>query len=329
MKKGINVMVMVFVLIVTLGATVPCEGKGPYPSKTIRLVVQYAPGGGWDSYGRAMAPFLKKYLPRKVNVIIHNKPGAGGRVGNTYAYKSKPDGYTMGFMSIPGAIVTAMFTPVDYDVNRLEWIHTFGRDPIVLFVKGDSKVNTFDDLKALAKKKTIKDCSTGLGDTIDVITTIILHKAGLRYKTISGYKGSRPATVGLIRGDGDFAVLPGSGFALNYVKSGELKPVLAISDERTNLYPNISSAGDLGLSPVPAWLRCVFAPPGTSKGIKKVLNDAFTMTLKDSEFLAWAKKSGRAVFGLSGEQTALEIKKEIDFFEKHKELLKEHLRPKK
>jgi tripartite-type tricarboxylate transporter receptor subunit TctC len=321
-------LILTLLTILTWGAGEVCKGREVYPAKNIQLVVQYNPGGGWDSYARAMSPYLKKYLPRKVNIIVANRPGGGGRVGNTYAYKSRPDGYTVGFISIPGAIVTAMLSKVEYDVTKCGWIHTFARDPIVMFVKGDSEINSFDDLKALAEKRSVKECSTGLGNTIDVISTIVFHKAGMKYRTISGYKGSRDATVGMLRGDGDFVTVPGSGFALKYVKSGDFKPILAMSDSRVDLYPDVPSAGELGLSPVPSWIRCVFVPPGTPKERIKTLDTAFAKTLKDADFLEWAKKSGRVVTSINSEKTAKEVMKSVDLFLKYEDVLKEHLRPK-
>jgi tripartite-type tricarboxylate transporter receptor subunit TctC len=329
MRRGVvSMAVTVLIVLGFAGGLEPLFAAGEsFPEKDITFVVQYAPGGGWDSYARALAPYLEKYLPNKVNVIIDNKPGAGGRVGNSYVYRSRPDGYTIGFVSIPGAIVTAMFTKAEYDLAKVKWVHTVGNDPIVMFVKGDSRISSFNDLRALAEKRSVKECVTGLGDSIDVITVVTLTKLNFKYETISGYKGSLDATVGLMRGDGDFIVLPGSGFALKYVANRDLKPILSISEKRTELYPNVPSVGELGVSPVPEWLRCVFAPPGTPKEPVKILDDAFAKALKDPGLLAWAKKSEQVIYALNGQQTSVEIMKSIDLFLKMKDVLTKHLTP--
>ena len=136
-----------------------CSAKEKaFPSKHIHFVVQTKPGGGYDTIARALSPFLEKYLGGRVNVIVQNKPGGGGKVGYTYLYRSRPDGHTFCFCSIPGAVATQMVMKVAYDLSKVKWVGTVAQETHAIFVKADSKIKSFDDLFALGKKKKLKAC---------------------------------------------------------------------------------------------------------------------------------------------------------------------------
>lgn len=296
-----------------------------FPEKNVEFVVQYAPGGGWDAYARGMAPYLKKHLPGNFNVIVRNVAGAGGRVGNTFVYKSRPDGYTVGMASIPGALVTGMVEKVEYDLTKVEWIGTFVLTPALLCTRGNSAINTWNDFKAAAGGGNLKECTTGIGNTLDLIETIALAKAGIKYKTIGGYKGAPEAALGVVRGDGEFITLPGKGFSEDFVKKGDLKPILALGKDRIDIYPQVPSAAEVGLTPLPEYNRCIFAPPGTPKERVMVWAEALKKALQEPELIKWAEETQEGSLWKSAEDTSKMIDQQVKIFGEFVNIIKARL----
>ena len=302
-----------------------CSAKEEaFPSKHIHFVVQTKPGGGYDTIARALSPFLEKYLGGRVNVIVENKPGGGGKVGYTYVYRSRPDGHTFCFCSIPGAVATQMVTDVAYDLSKVNWIGTVAQETHAIFVKADSKINSFDDLLALGKERKLKACLSMIGDTSHLQLIILAAKTGLNFDGIAGYGGSKAAMVGMMRGDGDFISLPQAGFAEEYTKTGEIKPIFGMTGGSSPLYPGIGYAEQLGFS-LPMWSRSLFAPPGTPDDRVKVLADAFDKACKDTELQAWATKAGRPIQWIGSADTTKQIKDALTAFTEYRDILKKHV----
>ena len=122
-------------------------GAEKYPRKNIVWIVSSAPGGGFDTYARAISPYLSKYLPNNVNVIIKNITGAGGLKGATQIFYSKPDGYTIGYIYYPGIAIIQMDTNIGFDPNKLVPIGQIAVDAQGLFVSAKSNIKTLADLQ--------------------------------------------------------------------------------------------------------------------------------------------------------------------------------------
>lgn len=328
MKKIAIWSVVAVSVVVLLASNLIFFGCKPaeeaFPAQDIHFIVATKAGGGYDSYARALAPVMKKYLPGDVNIIVENKAGGGGRVGYTYTYKSEPDGYTFGFCSIPGAIVTSLVKDVPYDLSKVEWLGTLVSEGLTIFVKGDSQINSFNDLKAKGETGELKCCETRIGDTAWLTLFILQRKAGLKYKSIGGYESSKGAMVGMMRGDGDFVLIPAAGYAEDYVKNGDIKPIFSATAKPEPVYPNAEYAGKLGYS-LPVWSRAFFTPPGTPKSRVKILENAMDKACHDQEFLSWAKEAGRPVGWVSAAETAKQINEAFTAFTEYEDLLREAL----
>ena len=168
-----------------------------YPEKTITFIIPYKPGGGFDTYVRALAPILEKRLG--VTVVPKNMPGAGGRKGATYLYKSKPDGYRISIMNLPGKAIAAIQGKkgVGYDIRKFTWLGQIASDSYVIAVAGKSKIQSIADLKKLGR--TIKPAGTGKGATSYVVSQIAGNILGLKLKLVTGYKGSSGMSIAVIR----------------------------------------------------------------------------------------------------------------------------------
>ena len=119
-----------------------------FPKKRITWIVTYPPGGGYDTYSRAIARVLPKYLPNEVDVLVKNVNGAGGRRGTAFLYRSKPDGYTIGMLN-PGGLISSDLVKVssDYDLDKFEFLATCSQSVALLYVRTGSKYSSLEKMQ--------------------------------------------------------------------------------------------------------------------------------------------------------------------------------------
>ncbi len=280
-----------------------------YPEKTITFIIPYKPGGGFDTYVRALAPILEKRL--KVTVVPKNMPGAGGRKGATYLYKSKPDGYRISIMNLPGKAIAAIQGKkgVGYDIRKFTWLGQIASDSYVIAVAGKSKIKSIADLKKLGR--TIKTAGTGKGATSYVVSQIAGNILGLKLKLVTGYKGSSGMSVAVIRGDTDIGFFAYRSYS-KFAKSGDLRAIAALDEK------GAAALGKPGLSKLRIH-RLVAAPPGLPSGIKKTLEDALFASINDAGFKKWAKKARRPLAALKGKASEKLIDELVSFYTGHKD----------
>ena len=283
-----------------------------YPEKTITFIIPYKPGGGFDTYVRALAPILEKRLG--VTVVPKNMPGAGGRKGATYLYKSKPDGYRISIMNLPGKAIAAIQGKkgVGYDIRKFTWLGQIASDSYVIAVAGKSKINSIADLKKLGR--TIKTAGTGKGATSYVVSQIAGNILGLKLKLVTGYKGSSGMSIAVIRGDTDIGFFAYRSYS-KFAKSGDLRAIAAL-DEKGAI-----KLGKPGLSKLRIH-RLVAAPPGLPADIKKTLEDALFASINDAGFKKWAKKARRPLAALKGKESEKLIDELVAFYTGHKDKFK-------
>ncbi|MCH8091132.1 MAG: tripartite tricarboxylate transporter substrate binding protein [Proteobacteria bacterium] len=283
-----------------------------YPEKTITFIIPYKPGGGFDTYVRALAPILEKRLG--VTVVPKNMPGAGGRKGATYLYKSKPDGYRISIMNLPGKAIAAIQGKkgVGYDIRKFTWLGQIASDSYVIAVAGKSKINSIADLKKLGR--TIKTAGTGKGATSYVVSQIAGNILGLKLKLVTGYKGSSGMSIAVIRGDTDIGFFAYRSYS-KFAKSGDLRAIAALDEK------GAAALGKPGLSKLRIH-RLVAAPPGLPADIKKTLEDALFASINDAGFKKWAKKARRPLAALKGKASEKLIDELVTFYTGHKDKFK-------
>ena len=288
-----------------------------FPEKDITFVIPYGPGGGFDSDVRAVAPVMEKYLPAKVTIVPSNVPGGGGARGANQVYRAKPDGYTIGVFNIPGMFVLQQEGSVGYDLNKLTWLGSLGRDSYGLAVGADSPVTSVADLEALARTRPVKFTCTGPSSTAYAATRIAAELLGIKAQVITGYKGSNDYVLGAIRGDGDAAItaLP----LLRRLRAGGVIRILA-TFEASGTVPGAADATSLG-KPELAQLtleRLVAAPPGLPGAVKTALAEALGKAMADPELVAWAKKADLDLAPATPEQAAAILQQQAELFAKWK-----------
>ena len=283
-----------------------------YPEKTITFIIPYKPGGGFDTYVRALAPIMEKRLG--VTVVPKNIPGAGGRKGATHLYKSKPDGYRISIMNVPGKAIAAIQGKkgVGYDIRKFTWLGQIASDSYVIAVAGKSKIKSIADLKKLGR--VIKTAGTGKGATSYVVSQIAANILGLKVKLVTGYKGSSGMSIAVIRGDTDIAFFAYRSYS-KFAKSGDLRAIAALDEK------GAAMLGKPGLSKLRIH-RLVAAPPGLPSGIKKTLEDALFASINDAGFKKWAKKARRPLAALKGKASEKLIDELVMFYTGHKDKFK-------
>jgi tripartite-type tricarboxylate transporter receptor subunit TctC len=248
-------------LMSALAGTAFCQ---VFPYKPVHIVVPFPPSGGNDVFARIVAQKLSEAW--KQQVIVENRPGAGGSVGTEYAAKAPADGYTL-LLGHTGtlAINPALYTNIGYDTLRdFAPISLLASAPLVLVVNPTDSIQSVRDILAQAKanpeKLTIASSGNGTGSHL---TAELLQSMGGIKLTHVPYKGSAPAVTDLLGGQVQmmFSVLPP---ALPQIKAGKLRALAVTSTERMPQLPDVPAVAESGLPDFESTLAYgILAPKGT------------------------------------------------------------------
>jgi len=243
-----------------------------YPSKPIRLIVPFPPGGPTDIVARPLALLLGDRL--KEQVVIENKGGAGGSIGADLVAKSAPDGYTL-FMGTVGtnAINGSLYKQLPYDMTKdFTPIALVATAPVVIVVNSSDRIKTLAELIAEAKSKpeTIAYGSAGNGTPGHLTAALFESTTQIKLKHIP-YKGSAPAVTDLI-GNQIPLVFDPIQSVLPHITSGKLRALAVTSKTRSPLLPNVPTVAELGYPQFEstAWWA-LFAPAKLPEPITKIL----------------------------------------------------------
>jgi tripartite-type tricarboxylate transporter receptor subunit TctC len=293
-----------------------------FPAKNIQFVIPYAPGGGFDIYVRVVAPVMEKYLPNKVNIVPVNIASGGGSRGVAQLYRSRPDGYTIGILNIPGMfILQQQQGSAAYDLSKFSWIGAMGEgERYVISVGAKSPIRSFADLKALSVKRPVKLSVTGPEGTAYAATMIGSQLLGLRTQLITGYKGSVDYVIAAVRGDSD-AVIAAIPTTARFVRGGTIR-VLA-SFESHSSFPGVPDATALGQPELDkiSVERVVAAPPGVPADVQNTLSAALAKALADPVVVKWAKENDIVMRSRTPQDTAQLVAQQRAFFDKWKKYL--------
>jgi len=283
-----------------------------YPSKPIRIVCPFPPGGAVDIASRAIADALTKTMGQ--SVIVENRAGAGGNLGGEIAAKSPPDGYTL-FMTTSGiqAINPALYAKMNYDPNK-DFV------PVVALVSLDNvlvmhpsvRVNSVKELIDLAKAQPgmISAASSGSGTSIHMSLEMFKHLTGTDILHIP-YKGSAPAVADLLGGQVNimFDNIPSS---LPHIKAGKLHAIATTGAKRSSTLPDLPTVAEAGVPGYESgvWFGLV-APTGTPKDIIAKLNAEALKAVKLPDYQKRMNDLGYEIIAGSPEQMAERIKGEI------------------
>ena len=256
-----------------------------YPSKPIRLIVPFTPGGSTDILGRAVAQALADAWGQQV--LVDNKPGAGGTIGCEAAAKAPPDGYTL-LMGHIGtlAVNPGLYAKLPYDpVRDFAPVTLFAMVPNILVVRPSVPARTLSEFLALARAKpgTLNYGSGGTGSAAHLATEYLklMSKTDMVHVP---YKGTGPVIADLIGGQLDFT-MTGLPPAISQIRAGKLRAIATASKSRLALLPDVPTISESGLPGFDAtqWYG-VLAPSGTSKAIVDRLQTTIARSLERPEF---------------------------------------------
>jgi len=258
--------------------------QGNWPTKPIRLVVTFPPGGSSDAAARIVAPRLADRLGQPV--VVDNRPGAGGGVGLDLVAKAPADGYTIVLASAGGLTANpSLYKQLPYDPTRdFSPITLFGSSPFVLLASPALPITTVGDLLKLAKGKPggLSYASGGNGTAMHLSGELMKSMGQVRIVHIP-YRGSGPALVAVMGGETQLAIADITTAAAQ-IKSGRVKAVGVLSKERSPLAPEIPSLNESGLPGYDAagWFG-ILAPAATPASILQRLNTEITAVLRSPE----------------------------------------------
>jgi len=305
------------VAVILTGLAQPALAQ--FPTRNIDFLIPFAPGGGFDRTVRLVAPFMEKNLPKKVEVLPKNLPGAGGQRAVATVYRAKPDGYTITIVNFPGiAMPSLLGEKVEYDMGRFRWVARIGGEDYMLGVSAKSPFKTIDDLRKAGRP--LKALHTDFGSTSYAASAILGEALKITSTHITGYKGTNDYIVGVIRGDGDFAVAPVSTFK-QFVEAGDIRPLLT-AEEKSSM-PGVPTIAELGFPDLTGLAvdRYVLAPPNTPDEVVRILSDALGKAAADPQLIELAKKSGEPLSFLPAGQAQAAAEKSLAVYSKYKAVI--------
>jgi len=296
------------------------QAQAPYPSKPIRLIVPWPPGGGVDTAARIISQPLAERLGQPI--VVENKPGVAGNLGTGLFTKEAPDGYTllMGSLS-PNAVNPHLYSKLGFDpVKDFEFVALAYIVPSFLVVPANSPAKSPQDLVAIAKASPgkLNFGSGGVGSSQHLFGVMFNTATGIDTVHVS-YKGTAPAEAALVAGEIDYMVDPPT--ALPFVTSGRLKALAVAAPKRSNALPDVPTLDELGIPNVHTSTFYGFmAPAGTPKAIVDRLNREINAVLQSPDIQARIAKNAAETYNWSPEEYKKFVLAEID---RYREVVKQ------
>ncbi len=283
-----------------------------FPSRPVRMIIPFPPGGSTDIYARILAPELSKALNQQV--VIDNRPGAGGALGAELAAKAPPDGYTIWIGQANNlAIGPAMRAKNPYDpVRDFAPITLLMKSPQVMVVNAGSPIATIAGLIAAAKANPGKLTygTAGIGSTGHINGELFNQAAGINITHIP-YKGASPAMVDLLGGRITY-MATSTASATQFMKEGKIKALATSGLQRTPMLPNVPTVAEAGL---PGYevvsFHGMLAPAKTPRDIIARLNRELLVILKGPEVRKLLLAEGGEIFPSTPEEFAAFLRSEV------------------
>ena len=311
-----------------------------YQGKTIRFIVGYAPGGGYDTYTRAIARYIGKYIPGHPAAVVENMEGAGSLLAANYMYnKAEPNGLIVGDFNSGMVTQQALGSKgVRFDARKFGWIGAPVKGFPACMIMGFTGLRTLDDV--IKNSARLKFAGTRAGASGVDLPNIMNHLMGTKIKVIAGYKGTSDTRLALRKREAD-GICSGwesmrvtARAMLDAQGDDKLIPFIIhgkIEDPEVKDLPQFTQVlkGEENVKAFKTWAnqydfqRPLVVPPKTPKERLEILRTALQRTLTDPEFLAEAKKSKMLIDNVTGKDVeqsvdeilsiSPEIKKKLQF----------------
>ena len=285
-----------------------------YRGKTLRMLIGYGPGGGYDIYGRLVAEFLPRHLPGTPTMVTQNMPGAGSFVAAKYMYDVAPrDGTVFGSLAQTLALDSMTNTNAKLDVGKMPYIGRVVTNIDVGAALPKTGIESFQDVRA----KQYSVGASGGGSTTVLFPTALKIYAGAKFKLVRGYSGTSDILLAMERGEVDIVGAYGLPGILvshpGWVHSGEATILYQAAVKRHRLLPNVPSLPELAQSNEGRQVlsaaastgeigRSILTTPGVPPERLAALRSAFQAMLKDPDFVSACEKRNLMVDAAAGEE---------------------------
>ena len=297
-----------------IATAVPASAQ-QYPSKPVRIVAPFAPGGGTDFIARLMAQKLTEAFGHQV--IVENRPGAGATIGTEAGVKSPPDGYTLTMVAASYSVNPSLYK-LNFDpISDITPIIQIAKGPFLVVVHPSMPVKNAKDLIAIAKSKPgeINYATSGQGSIVHMATELFAMMAGIKMNHIP-YKGTGPALTDTMAGN--TTLLFGSIAAtLPLTKGGRLRPIAVTTAKRIPALPNIPTIAESGVPgyDVTNW-HGLIGPKGLPRPIVDRVNGEVNKIIKQKDMEEKLQADGVSPVGGTPEDFMKTIQREIPQWKK-------------
>jgi tripartite-type tricarboxylate transporter receptor subunit TctC len=254
----------------------------PYPSKAIRMMVAFPPGGPVDIIARLVAPKMSEILGQPV--VVENRVGASGNLASSELAKAAPDGYTLLAHSSAYVVNPSLFSNPGYDPERdITPVAIVAQQANIVLVNASFPANTLEELKKQAQTRKLAFASPGSGTTPHLTAENLFHVQWKADITHVPFKGAGPAVTGLLSGEPPIGCMAGSGPMAN-IKAGKLRALAVSSSRRLPQLPDVPTLGELGYQGMEdyTWVG-IFVPSATPREIAEKLNETILKALQSPD----------------------------------------------
>jgi tripartite-type tricarboxylate transporter receptor subunit TctC len=309
---------------VFVASTMSSAQSNFYEGKTIRIIVGFSPGGGYDALARMLSRHMPKYIPRQPTILVENMTGAGSLLADNHIYKvARPDGLTMGHFSGGFAFNQIMGQPgVEFDAQKFVYVGAVARDESAIALTKASGIASMEQW--MAAKTPVKMGTTGPGAFgTDHVIKVIKAALNLPIQIISGYKGTADMRIAAESGEIDGTTWGWDSMRGTWQKAIESGTVIIVLQTVPKAFPDLPRVPlaidlaktaearqliEVGIHYPSKITKTLALPPGTPADRAQILQKALQETVKDGEFIAEAEK---AKLGLAP-VTADDMKKTVD-----------------
>jgi tripartite-type tricarboxylate transporter receptor subunit TctC len=302
-------------VIAAAALAAPLAAHAAWPDQPIRVIVPYTPGGGTDTVTRNLLEKITRGTGW--NMIVENKPGAGGNIGMNTVAKADPDGYVIGMGQTANLAINPVVLPsMPFDAKKdFEPVAVVAEVPLVLVVRPDAPWKTLDQVIAAAKAKPgeLRQAVAAMGTVGHLVGEMFASEMGARFLVVP-YKGAAPALNDLI-GEQTDLMFSTPQSVTQLIESGRLRALAVTSAQRLASLPDVPTVAESGKAyagfEAVDW-KAIMAPAGTPKDVVAELNKAINTALKDPGFLAQLHSEGSTPVGGSVAETQRYIAQQQD-----------------
>ncbi|MBL7250508.1 tripartite tricarboxylate transporter substrate binding protein [Alloalcanivorax sp. C16-2] len=261
-----------------------------YPNRDIDLIVGYSAGGSTDVLARTLTPYLEDELGGDITINVVNRPGGSGEISFTEIAHAKPDGYTLAMSNMPGIINPLIEREPDYALKDFTFLGNIILDPTAILVNADSEFDSLDQWveNARAHPGEARVGNPGRGGAQHTTFERFLLAAGVEATSIPFNGGSRSRAA--LMGGHISASSMGLAEAAGNVKSGGIRVLAVMAEQRSDLLPEVPTARELGYDVVGGSYRGMIAPAGLDTEVEARLHDALARAVANPEFREAARK---------------------------------------